>query len=384
MSRINSHLTLFGPGAMPGYFAVLPGAADQNSISALLSSIAPASAQLVPALSRTPQPVIARSAATIRERGAPFNGPILALAAWALMNGCSGGDLFADMSIGLIGFCLGGCDERPLLKRYLIRGNEVKPAVEPYGAWINVMRGINGEEVSFKGELSKNIDNMRQLAAKEGRKARLLAIGAGAGMLIYDLKTNYPDVELVFVNKENIQVDKDPKNRANVFAQYVSRVKTDHYWNDVISVEDAEKFLEYFTRNVIIHDASEGLPFEGIDADFDMVLVAHSTIEYVKNKLELLCEVKRVLRKNGIGFINTLEKFSVGYSLADTLQFFNGLKEREYDYACEVRGSDEYAWLKITNKCPENNLLSHLRLSRCLPAKGSDGLTRYANVYEVI
>ena len=250
----------------------------------------------------------------------------------------------------------------------------MKPAIGVYGEDFTVMRSF--KEIEAMMYIKKTILQKCKEAESEGRKAKMLVIGAGAGRIIYELQEEFSNLDLAFINKENIQLHEDPKEAARLFVNYLAGEA------DYVATNKAEDFLQYFTNNVIIHDANERLPFEEREADFDIALVSSYTIEYIEKKIELLSEVKRVLRKNGVGFIALYyypDCLLIGPDLITTSAFFNNTAgECIYNY----RENDS---LKIINKYPQKDPFSLLKLAgdsdKC---DNSWGRSLYFNKYEII
>ncbi|MBI4981760.1 MAG: methyltransferase domain-containing protein, partial [Candidatus Omnitrophica bacterium] len=250
--------------------------------------------------------------------------------------------------------------------------------VEPYGPWRTIFRGLDLEDAFTGVQVSCCIGEARKIAYAEGRKARILVVGAGAGRLIYELKENFPDVKLSFINKENIWLAKETEEDAARFAAYLSKVRTDSYFEEVISVDEARKFRSYFRDNVTLHDVNKKLPFE--NGSFDFVLVTYQTLNYIENKLELVAEVKRVLRKEGVALINNFTNSHI-VGVPNNV-FFSQIPGGEYEFRVNDP-KEENGYLLIRNMNPDNSLLPHLELNESIPIASSNFPPTYENFYFV-
>lgn len=74
------------------------------------------------------------------------------------------------------------------------------------------------------------------------------------------------------------------------------------------------------------------------DQEFDIVLISHSTFEYIREKANLLGEIKRVTKKDGCAIIDGVQKFYIYYKndFMHVREFFDMINETspmaEYEY----------------------------------------------------
>jgi len=114
-------------------------------------------------------------------------------------------------------------------------------------------------------------------------------------------------------------------------------------------------FQRYFYNKIIYCDVSEGLPFSS--GRFSCVIVTSSVEEYVKDKVMLLREVKRLLQKDAMGYITTLFGLRIEGMSQDDFFTMLGSEYRYHAYPASLN----LGALKIINTHPENNF-PHLEL----------------------
>ncbi len=162
----------------------------------------------------------------------------------------------------------------------------------PYLHLENVMRGLDYEDrgVAPEFKIPQLIAAAQERAHAQERTAKILAIGCGAGRIVFDIQKACPAVNLVAINKESIEVDPLTFFR---FTHY------EPFLGAPLTLEEVEKFLPEFHRNVLLHDVDQGLPFE--NESFDFALVGSQTLHYLRNEMRAIDEIKRVLRPNAVG-----------------------------------------------------------------------------------
>ncbi|MBI1952529.1 MAG: methyltransferase domain-containing protein [Candidatus Omnitrophica bacterium] len=233
----------------------------------------------------------------------------------------------------------------------------------------NVMRTFSADDGNFKGKISEAIRNAEPRAEREGRRVQVLVIGAGAGMVVYDIRKQFPSVRLSFINKEPIELGESPDAAAEVFSRYTTLQEKDGA-HPFVSKQEAKEFLEYFSKNVLIHDVDQGFPFG--DESLDVVLVSMSTFEYIQKKDHLIREVKRILKKGGEGFVNSFASFAMeGMELEE---FFATLPEKEFIFIPGL--------LHVVNRNP-SNVFPQLELVSSTSRIVFPGFPQYNNVYRL-
>ncbi|MBI4708143.1 MAG: methyltransferase domain-containing protein, partial [Candidatus Omnitrophica bacterium] len=285
--------------------------------------------------------------------------------------------------------------------------NSSNKAILPYGSWANVSRGLYFEDYYTEGDVSHFIRDAQRSAVNENRNAKVLVIGVGVGKIVYDLKQAFPDIDLSFINKESIRLSKEPEEEAELFVdhmignenifsflppgfisdenlawlKYYPREK--EWWERDAReylVRKVKDFLRYFNDDLILHDANQELPYG--EESFDFVLVAAQTFQYIKNKLELIAQVKRVLRRNSVAVINDVDGFRItNFANED---FFRQAPGNEYEFKTMDTSVRTTHRLIITNKYPGRNLLPQLKLIDSKPFNVRSGFCAYDNCYEVV
>ncbi|MCA9407111.1 MAG: response regulator, partial [Candidatus Omnitrophica bacterium] len=166
-----------------------------------------------------------------------------------------------------------------------------------------ISRGLVEEELTDGPRfVYRDIFNAVNLAKKEesGRKAKILIVGVGGGAIVFDILRRLGSfrefANIEFINKENIHLTSEE------FIEGYSKGKVFQG-----EVKEIKEFLQYFNDNVTLHDIDRGLPYAS--QTFDFVLIAAKVLPYIRNKVEVLKEVKRVLRVGGIGYIDDVVDF---------------------------------------------------------------------------
>jgi len=217
-------------------------------------------------------------------------------------------------------------------------GVEEKIEILPYRATIditNILRGLEKEDERFDGQVSEILLKALAAARAEKRKARVLIVGAGAGAILYDVKQllgDAPDVEVVFINKQQVELNKWADLAAGTFADEVilNRKLVDFKK----ALQEARQFLREFRRDGVIRDVNEGFPPDDErfrDGSFDVVMVTTATLPYIQRKAPLFREIERVLRVGGTAFISTAHGFLIDEMPAEI--FFSLLPDNLYEYA---------------------------------------------------
>ena len=162
--------------------------------------------------------------------------------------------------------------------------NENNPYIKPG----NVLHGFLYEDLQFEGMISKTIDDYLM----SGTKPRILVIGAGGGEVIHGLLKNYGrTVDISFINREDIRIP---------WARYCKYIA----WTGPRGAVRA--FLDYFHRNVTLHDVDQGLGLYK-KGSFHVVMLTRQTLRYIQKKTELLEEILRVLAPKGKAFISQMD-----------------------------------------------------------------------------
>ncbi len=214
----------------------------------------------------------------------------------------------------------------------------------PYGM-NNTTRGLWVDDRIFEGEVSQFLDELNRRSTKESPK-KLLIIGVGAGVVVQDIQENFPNIELQFINKEELYLPNYGlmKQRINAVSFEAREMLFDRFMHD-------------FRSRLKLWDVENGLPYE--DGEFLGVLVPVAVGVYLKNKHVLISEVKRVLEKDGVAFFSLIEGFSIEGMSKE--KFFNRLNVpgKQYFYVPgRMKYLDEQTdrsdlVLKIVNRRPD-------------------------------
>ncbi len=201
-------------------------------------------------------------------------------------------------------------------------GPDSVPAYEnPYFESTAVTRSLATEDDYFDGRLMQELEAKISAARASHRKLKMLVIGAGAGTAVYELIKEYGDVlELTAINKEAI----------HVFFQDLKASLTHRY--PTITDDEVEAFQRQLATSVRIADVNSGLP-DDPNASFDLILVSCATLKYIREKHLLLSEIKKKLRKNGVGFISTMNITGAawGFQISNlkNSEFFDSVNHHE-------------------------------------------------------
>jgi SAM-dependent methyltransferase len=162
----------------------------------------------------------------------------------------------------------------------------------------------------------------------EGRKVRLLEVGCGYGVVLMQLLHRFRDrVELIGTNKEKSHGDIDAMLTAGLLRHVYAA-------SDIQSVT---------LPTITYCDVSNGLPFD--DCSFDLV-VSQMCIQYVHDKVLLLREAARVLKRDGIAMIHTpLNSPNMPAPYASLLEIWEqGVPLKFTDY---LAGCDEQTGMQL-------------------------------------
>lgn len=146
----------------------------------------------------------------------------------------------------------------------------------------------------------QKLENIIQLVHEKnkmaGEKTRVMEIGAGNGRVIMELKKLFPDVEFYGVNKE----------KSHDFYRRESFAVTAINFN-IMTKNDLEGMeLPY----VIFQDMDFGAKIPYSDNKFD-VIFSQNTLRHFKYKFELLNEIMRVLKPEGVSLHTDLPVINI-------------------------------------------------------------------------
>ncbi|MDD5135937.1 MAG: methyltransferase domain-containing protein, partial [Candidatus Omnitrophica bacterium] len=229
----------------------------------------------------------------------------------------------------------------------------------------NVTRNFRDMDDYFRGDISKAIRSAIVNADGSNTRPRVLIIGPGAGIIIYELKKMFPEIDLVFINKQEIQL------KYETYKKILGHECRDE--------EELRGFIDYFRKNVMTRDVETGLPFD--KGAFDIVIMAPTVLQYIKEKAAVLSEIKRVLKKNGKAFIDSMNQFDIyllAYEPLGLDKFFDRIngKDPNPEYECRdcigPHAKERYKELVITNTHPDKPFPA-LRRKSYLEIKGSAG-----------
>ncbi|MFT7638027.1 MAG: SAM-dependent methyltransferase [Candidatus Omnitrophota bacterium] len=236
-------------------------------------------------------------------------------------------------------------------------------------------RLLNQDDFVFKGALIRDLEELSSSVKVGEVKPSVLVIGAGAGPLIADYHARFGnDLDITFMNKERIQISSiDLKSRL-----------PEAFGN----VTDAELdgFQAYLADNILIHDVEQGLTQGSIieGRKFDRIIVSSRTLEYMRDPLKVIHDIKSHLRVGGEAFINELlflenEKIGGiliegGLSLRDFFNQYNLDGNRPEFRVEHLFGDvdDRYYGLHIINLNPANNILPAYKIQSQTPIYGSE------------
>lgn len=142
-----------------------------------------------------------------------------------------------------------------------------------------------------------------------GEKTRVMEIGAGNGRVLMELKRLFPEVEFYGINKD----------KTRTFYRRESFILTALKFEIFNKTEIEAIDLPY----VVFQDLDFGnrIPYE--EKKFD-IIYTQNTLQYIKYKFELLSEIMRVLKPEGLSFHTDLPPINV-YSKGLVMDFRDAL-----------------------------------------------------------
>lgn len=171
----------------------------------------------------------------------------------------------------------------------LLAGTTLPGFINPYIDNKNINRSFKKTDQEANYRISRELDIFKE---KQARSPRVLVVGAGGGRILYDMRERFPGIDLEFINRENLPAVPEmiEESLRGDKARISERVR-----------ERVREFVDFFLRKVKIHDANRPLPFG--EGEFDFVIVPTAVFEYIENKMELIVEIKRILREGGTAFV---------------------------------------------------------------------------------
>jgi len=181
----------------------------------------------------------------------------------------------------------------------------------------------------------KNLDYLlEEIIAKNkslGLKTRVMEIGLGDGLVLMELKKKFPEVEFYGIAK---------KKTHSFFRResfYLTAIK-----NGVFTKEELEHTeLPY----IVFQDLDFGRRIPYGDEKFDLVFSIR-TMPQIRYKIELINEVLRVLKPDGITFHTDLTRIKF-YDRGVVLDTDTAMDEvRKKGFLVEYHERDQMLWLK--------------------------------------
>lgn len=155
---------------------------------------------------------------------------------------------------------------------------------------------------------------IREIAEKNemaGEKTRVMEIGAGNGRVIMELKKLFPKVEFYGINKE----------KTHTFYRRESFILTALKFQLFTKEQLADTELPY----VVFQDLDFGARIPYDNNKFD-VIFSQNTFRHIKYKFELMNEILRVLKPNGLSFHADLPMINI-YSKGLVMDFKEAIAE---------------------------------------------------------
>lgn len=224
----------------------------------------------------------------------------------------------------------------------LVKDKSVQTQENPFGFITNVMRGFeqdasnpqNRELVRVLDQEKKRFEELKALG-RNPEKMKFLILGAGAGMIVYDLQREYGDIfDFEAINKEPILVPKAEFIHYVIENRFSSRA-TYHYRHQKAKTIAEERdavgqFYDEFKANVHYEDIEVGFGFE--EASFDYVLLTPNVMTYLQDKLGVIRGIKKLLKKDGTAYISDARGFE--FEDGQLINEFFGSLDRtdQYEY----------------------------------------------------
>lgn len=186
-----------------------------------------------------------------------------------------------------------------------------------------------------------------------GEKTRVMEIGAGNGRVIMELKKKFPEVEFYGINKE----------KTHTFYRRESFILTALKFGILTKAELEQMELPFLV--FLDLDFGARLPYAANKFD---VIYSQNTLRHIKYKFELLNEILRVLKPDGISIHTDLSTINV-YNKGVILPFKDAVAEfRKRDIDLRILDDERSIYL---HKEQENSLFPVLP-HHPLPASGEN------------
>ncbi|MCP4653411.1 MAG: methyltransferase domain-containing protein [Candidatus Omnitrophica bacterium] len=201
----------------------------------------------------------------------------------------------------------------------------------------NVGRGLDSFIEDFQNDITVGISPYLN------RAQNVLCIGVGRGKIVYDLLSRYKHLNSVSaISKENYL------HSAESLKAVIDEQAAETKGVGQLSLEQAHKFVEKMQRGHITADVSYGLPYK--DRSFEVVFLGPAVATYLQNKVFVLEEIKRVLKPNGVAFVD-LAGLSLQHN-EDLGDFFSSKGGEFEHHELSVKGGPSL--LIIRNYDPDN------------------------------